>query len=302
MSAFLKAMGAHVGTTICELQVGMGPCGELRYPSYLMSNGWQWPGVGIVMSHDAGMLKMLKASTKMSAPPEGLPEDQNAMPDDVPLFKAAAPGADCGSTGFRSGQGKLFLEWYSNALITHGKDVLTQAGAALKQAGITASGEDLCLSVKVSGLHWHVSHPSRATEACAGYNCCTSPSADAYCAIAEMLAAQSKTLNRPILFNFTCMEMTNDSNGGVPHSLSAPEDLIGQVRMACVKNHVPLAGENALEFDVADSDWAFNQMAKQIRSFSPGKDAMHGITLLRLGDGFVRPEALQELARFVTRI
>lgn len=302
MTAFLKAMGTHVGTTICELQVGMGPCGELRYPSYLMSNGWNWPGVGIVMSYDAGMLKMLKTATKMAEPPEGLPEDQNAMPDDVPLFKAAAPGADCSSTGFRTGEGKTFLEWYSNVLVSHGKDVLAQAGKALKQAGVTASGEDLCLSVKVSGLHWHVCHASRATEACAGYNCCTSSSADAYGAIAEMLAEAAKTLNRPVLFNFTCMEMTNDSNGGVPKSLSAPEDLIGQVRKACISNHVPLAGENALEFDVANSDWAFNQIAKQIRSFSPGIDAMHGFTLLRLGEGFVSPEALQELARFTTRI
>eukprot|EP00439_Symbiodinium_sp_Y106_P009069 s973_g1.t1 len=60
MAAFLKAMGNHVGSTICELQVGMGPCGELRYPSYLMSNGWNWPGVGIAMAYDKGMLQMLK--------------------------------------------------------------------------------------------------------------------------------------------------------------------------------------------------------------------------------------------------
>ncbi|CAE7818865.1 unnamed protein product [Symbiodinium sp. CCMP2456] len=60
MAAFLKAMGNHVGSTICELQVGMGPCGELRYPSYLMSNGWNWPGVGIAMTYDKGMLQMLK--------------------------------------------------------------------------------------------------------------------------------------------------------------------------------------------------------------------------------------------------
>ncbi|OLP92643.1 ADP-ribosylation factor [Symbiodinium microadriaticum] len=60
MAAFLRAMGNHVGSTICELQVGMGPCGELRYPSYLMSNGWNWPGVGIAMSYDKGMLQMLK--------------------------------------------------------------------------------------------------------------------------------------------------------------------------------------------------------------------------------------------------
>ncbi|CAE7818873.1 RCC1 [Symbiodinium sp. CCMP2456] len=127
-----------------------------------------------------------------------------------------------------------------------------------------------------------------ADMACAGYNCCTSEAADAYMAIAKMLAESSKEAKRPILFNFTCMEMTNDSNGGVPKALSAPEDLIAQVRKACIFHQVPLAGENALEFDIATGDWAFKQMEKQIRSFSPGVDAMHGLTLLRLSDNFVR--------------
>mmetsp|Transcript_107925 Transcript_107925/g.336613 ORF Transcript_107925/g.336613 Transcript_107925/m.336613 type:complete len:481 (-) Transcript_107925:69-1511(-) len=302
MLAFIQAMGGHTGSTIRELQVGMGPCGELRYPSYLMAHGWNWPGVGIVMSYDRGMLRMLQADTGMAEPPEGLPEDQNAMPDDSPIFKAAGPGDSPASTGFRAGQGRAFLEWYSSVLVEHGRAMLSQAHEAIGRSGVACSGEALCVSVKVSGLHWHVTHPSRATEACAGYNCCTDHSADAYSEIAKMLAESMQLMKRPVLFNFTCMEMTNDSSGGVPHALSAPEDLIAQVRRACIANHVPLAGENALEFDVANSDWAFEQIRKQIRSFSPGKDAMHGITLLRLGEQFVRKEALQELARFVTRI
>jgi len=294
MAAFLKAMGNHVGSTICELQVGMGPCGELRYPSYLMSNGWNWPGVGIAMAYDKGMLQMLKDDAGMTEPPKSLPEDQNAMPDDIPIFKA--PGME-----FRSGTAKAFLEWYSSVLIRHGRDVLSEAKKAIDRVGSYPANK-FCLSVKVSGLHWHVTHPSRATEACAGYNCCTSEAADAYMAIAKMLAESSKEAKRPILFNFTCMEMTNDSNGGVPKALSAPEDLIAQVRKACIFHQVPLAGENALEFDIATGDWAFKQMEKQIRSFSPGSDAMHGLTLLRLSDNFVRPESLQQLGLFVSKI
>eukprot|EP00440_Ansanella_granifera_P076488 gb/GFBE01083001.1/.p1 GENE.gb/GFBE01083001.1/~~gb/GFBE01083001.1/.p1 ORF type:complete len:475 (+),score=118.47 gb/GFBE01083001.1/:1-1425(+) len=296
MTAFVKAMGSHFGTTICELQVGMGPCGELRYPSYLMSNGWNWPGVGIVMAYDPGMLARLKAETGLTEPPPGLPEDQNAMPEAIPIFKAGE------NPGFRNGSGKVFLEWYSSVLIRHGQEVLAQATTALQKAGAVLPGKSLCFSVKVSGLHWHVMHQSRATEACAGYNCCTSDSADAYASIARMLSAAQKQAQRPVLFNFTCMEMANNSNGGVPHSLSAPEDLIGQVRLACVSNNVGLAGENALEFDLATGNWAFDQMEKQIRSFSPGTDAMHGITLLRLGPNFVRPEALEQLAQFATKI
>jgi hypothetical protein len=34
-----------VGSTIEEIVVGTGACGELRYPSYVEANGWRFPGV-----------------------------------------------------------------------------------------------------------------------------------------------------------------------------------------------------------------------------------------------------------------
>lgn len=36
-----------------EIQVGMGPCGELRYPAYPESNGtWNFPGIGEFQCYD----------------------------------------------------------------------------------------------------------------------------------------------------------------------------------------------------------------------------------------------------------
>mgnify|MGYP002776173952 FL=1 len=32
--------------TIVEIEVGLGPCGELRYPSYPERHGWKYPGIG----------------------------------------------------------------------------------------------------------------------------------------------------------------------------------------------------------------------------------------------------------------
>lgn len=32
--------------TICEIEVGLGACGELRYPSYYAKHGWEYPGIG----------------------------------------------------------------------------------------------------------------------------------------------------------------------------------------------------------------------------------------------------------------
>lgn len=31
---------------ISEIEIGLGPCGELRYPSYPANHGWKYPGIG----------------------------------------------------------------------------------------------------------------------------------------------------------------------------------------------------------------------------------------------------------------
>lgn len=31
---------------ISEIEIGLGPCGELRFPSYPAKHGWKYPGIG----------------------------------------------------------------------------------------------------------------------------------------------------------------------------------------------------------------------------------------------------------------
>lgn len=31
---------------ISDIEIGLGPCGELRYPSCPTKNGWRYPGIG----------------------------------------------------------------------------------------------------------------------------------------------------------------------------------------------------------------------------------------------------------------
>ncbi|VAH04084.1 unnamed protein product [Triticum turgidum subsp. durum] len=53
MSAFHDHFAAFLGNTIVEVQVGMGPAGELRYPSYPESEGtWEFPGIGAFQCYD----------------------------------------------------------------------------------------------------------------------------------------------------------------------------------------------------------------------------------------------------------
>ncbi|KAI3696658.1 hypothetical protein L6452_29110 [Arctium lappa] len=46
----------YLGDVIVEIQVGLGRCGELRYPSYPESNGtWRFPGIGEFQCYDKPM-------------------------------------------------------------------------------------------------------------------------------------------------------------------------------------------------------------------------------------------------------
>eukprot|EP00931_Biecheleriopsis_adriatica_P060881 TRINITY_DN36572_c0_g1_i1.p1 TRINITY_DN36572_c0_g1~~TRINITY_DN36572_c0_g1_i1.p1 ORF type:complete len:857 (-),score=154.33 TRINITY_DN36572_c0_g1_i1:44-2614(-) len=295
-AAFARSCAEHMGVTITEIQVSMGPCGELRYPSYLLSKGWSYPGVGLVMAHDPGMKECLQRETGLNEPPEGLPSDQNDTPDDVPLFRTAWRQGGTGKPLFRFGAGKAFLEWYTKVLLDHGERVILEIISAVRRACQGTMPEHLAFSAKISGIHWQMQHPSRAAEMCAGYNCCTSSYADAYADIAEMLARVAEVTGCQIFFNFTCMEMESSQND----ALSDTEALISQVRRACIANNLPMCGENALSFDLSTGSHQFKQMQKVARSWSRGPDRMQKITILRLDDTYTR--GLKALKDFVHSI
>ncbi|KAK4805098.1 hypothetical protein SAY86_004915 [Trapa natans] len=53
MRSFRDRFADYLGRVVTEIQVGMGPCGELRYPAYPESNGtWRFPGIGEFQCYD----------------------------------------------------------------------------------------------------------------------------------------------------------------------------------------------------------------------------------------------------------
>lgn len=47
MSSFKENMAEFIAKgVIIDIEVGLGPAGELRYPSYPQSLGWVFPGIG----------------------------------------------------------------------------------------------------------------------------------------------------------------------------------------------------------------------------------------------------------------
>ena len=49
---------------ISEIEIGLGPCGELRYPSYPVNHGWKYPGIGEFPRYDQCLSKSLKKAVE----------------------------------------------------------------------------------------------------------------------------------------------------------------------------------------------------------------------------------------------
>ncbi|KAJ8499834.1 hypothetical protein OPV22_010386 [Ensete ventricosum] len=229
MRSFKHRFNSYLGHVIVEIQVGMGPCGELRYPSYPASNGtWRFPGIGEFQCSD----KYMKASLQAAAVAAGHEEwgkdgphdagHYNQFPEDTGFFRREGT--------WNTDYGQFFLEWYSGTLLEHGDRVLAAAEAIFRGTGAKLSG-------KVAGIHWHYRTRSHAAELTAGYY--NTRSHDGYLPVAKMMAT------RGVVLNFTCMEMRDEQQPS--HANCSPELLVRQVKQAAKAAGAELAGENALE-------------------------------------------------------
>ncbi|KAJ0970743.1 hypothetical protein J5N97_018702 [Dioscorea zingiberensis] len=276
MRSFRERFTEYLGDVIVEIQVGMGPCGELRYPSYPESNGtWKFPGIGEFQCYD----KYMKASLQASAIAVGHKEwgtcgpgdsgNYNQFPEDTGFFRREGT--------WNTDYGKFFLEWYSSKLLEHGDRILASAEEIFKGTNIT-------LSSKVAGIHWHYKTRSHPAELTAGYY--NTRHRDGYLPIAQVLAKRGAVLN------FTCMEMQDGQQPG--HANCSPELLVKQVKQAAKVAGAGLAGENALErYDES----AYSQVLATSRS--DAGDGLSAFTYLRMNKNLFDGENWRQFVAFV---
>ncbi|KAF6983348.1 hypothetical protein CFC21_001555 [Triticum aestivum] len=278
MSAFHDHFAAFLGNTIVEVQVGMGPAGELRYPSYPESEGtWEFPGIGAFQCYDKYLLNSLKMAAEAAGNPDwglGGPTDAggyNSRPDDTDFFRQDGGGWD-------SEYGQFFMSWYSRMLLEHGDRVLSGA------ASVFGHEPGVHLSVKVAGIHWHYDTESHAPELTAGYY--NTRRRDGYLPIARMLGRHGAVLN------FTCVEMRDHEQPQDARCM--PEGLVRRVASAAREAGVGLAGENALpRYD----DAAHDQVVATAQ-----EERMVAFTYLRMGPDLFQPDNWRRFALFVTRM
>ncbi|KAM1024377.1 hypothetical protein ACFX13_038391 [Malus domestica] len=276
MRSFHDRFIDYLGDVIVEIQVGMGPCGELRYPAYPESNGtWRFPGIGEFQCYD----KYMRASLEASAEAMGKrdwgrsgPHDSgqyNQFPEDTGFFKRDGT--------WNTEYGQFFLEWYSGKLLRHGDRILSAAKGVFQGSGAKLSG-------KIAGIHWHYGSRSHAAELTAGYY--NTRHRDGYVPTARMF---SKNM---VVLNFTCMEMKDREQP--EHANCSPEGLVRQVKMATKSAGIDLAGENALErYDTG----AFAQVLATSRSDSG--NALSAFTYLRMNKRLFEADNWRNMVEFV---
>ncbi|XP_058100531.1 beta-amylase 2, chloroplastic-like isoform X2 [Magnolia sinica] len=145
------------------IQVGMGPAGELRYPSR-PSEKLSWARrhlrqAGEFQCYDKYMIASLNAHVQNV----GKPEKGNVDP----------LGADCRTHDpgfFRSDDGtwntpygQFFIKWYSGMLLQHGERLSMAAATIFLGTGVK-------ISVKVAAIHWHYTTRSHLFKLTAGCN------------------------------------------------------------------------------------------------------------------------------------
>ncbi|MCM2678530.1 family 14 glycosylhydrolase [Echinimonas agarilytica] len=294
MQAFCEHYAAHVDL-IDEINISLGPAGELRYPSYNAHDWGNYPNRGTLQCYSRlaqqdwkNYIEQKYATVDALNFAFGMQLssfDDIEMPDADQLFT--------NKNYLYSAWGREFLYWYQQGLVKHGRNVLECANDVFTEGGMGT----VMLGVKVPGIHWEVSDPEtpRVAEITAGL---IAPHAHMgphdsgeYASLLEDLIP--KKLRDKVALHFTCLEMVNKDYEGY----SRAEDLVNWMADAASEVGVTLMGENALAGELYQK-----QGWRQIRRALERKPGFGGITLLRLQNLFDdHPVPLQELTKLINR-
>ncbi|PON43037.1 Glycoside hydrolase [Parasponia andersonii] len=266
---------------ISVIQVGLGPCGELRYPSCPVKHGWRYPGIGEFQCYDQYLLRSLKKAAEArghsfwARGPDNA-GSYNSRPHETGFF--------CDGGDYDGYYGRFFLNWYSKVLVDHGDRVLSMAKLAF---------EGTCIAAKLSGIHWWYNMASHAAELTAGfYNSCNR---DGYAAIMSMLNKHGAALN------FSCAELHMlNHHEDFQDALADPEGLVWQVLNAAWDVCILVAKENALPYY---DRVGYNKILNDAKpSTDPDGRHISSFTYLRLSPHLMERHNFVEFEQFVKKM
>lgn len=281
--AFTQAFVARYGTTYAtrmqEINVSLGPAGELRYPSYNShDSGTGYPTRGALQAYSPLAIKSFQqwALAKYST----LAGINAAWGSTVTTITQVQPPSNAGfffsSGDYRTTQyGKDLIDWYNKSLVDHGERMLDTVLAAL---GSSFPGAEI--GYKIPGVHWSMTGPTpRAAEVAAGL---IQTSVDMYAvntgrgyANIVGLANRVADSGRGVILHFTCLEF-NDEN--FAPQFSQAKTLVGWVGAEAGRQGVKIKGENALAGGITSNN-GWDNVNQAFDNFP-----YLGMTVLRVGE------------------
>ncbi|XP_058077990.1 inactive beta-amylase 9-like [Magnolia sinica] len=276
--SFKSSFSAFMGSTITDITVGLGPDGELRYPSFQQATGHQSMGVGEFQCYDKHLLNHLKQQASsighsnwgLSGPHDAPQYD--GSPDSHNFIRESGGSWD-------TPYGEFFLSWYSNQLLSHGNRLLSLASSVFADSNITVSG-------KVPVMHSYYRTRSHPSELTAGYY--NTVHRDGYNAVAEMFARNHCKMIIP------SMELSDEHQ---PNGLrSSPDSLLSQIMAACKMHGVGVTGENSSKSSIPGG---FDKIKERILSSSSENVMVDSFMYQRMGAYFFSPEHFPMFTKFV---
>ncbi|XP_011624011.1 beta-amylase 8 isoform X1 [Amborella trichopoda] len=214
-----------VESLISAVEIGLGPSGELQYPSFPERMGWRYPGIGEFQCYDKYLQHSLRKAAKLrghsfwARGPDNAGQ-YNSQPHETGFF--------CDRGDYDSYYGRFFLQWYSQVLIDHADHVLALANLAFEGTPIVA---------KIPAVYWWYRTASHAAELTAGFY---NPSnQEGYTLILNILKKHSATFR----FIFSGLQLTPQDND---ETMADPEGLTWQVLNAAWDQKMNIASQNAV--------------------------------------------------------
>ena len=262
-----------------EINVSLGPAGELRYPSYNAHDWGDYPNRGTLQCYSRlakedfqrhvinlyGSLDYINEVWHTGyESAEEIP-----MPDADALFK--------NNSYATSRVGQDFFNWYNDSLAKHGNKIIRRATAIFNE-----EFEKVPIGFKMPGIHWLISDPNqpRVAEITAGliapYPGIGATDRGEYEDMLKKII--DKDFKERVVLHFTCLEKMNKDWEGY----SRAEDLVMWFSNSAKKLGVQVMGENALYHELyGQSGW--DQIEKAL---TRSNTSYTGITILRMQNLF----------------
>jgi beta-amylase len=284
---------------IGEVNVSLGPAGELRYPSYnAHDTNAGYPTRGALQSYGPLAVDSFREYVEkkygghdavgQAWKIDNLDDSHILPPDDPNGFFARGDH-------FNTQYGRDFFDWYNQSLVDHGNKMLSTAVSVFGQRDSAFYGIDL--GAKVPGVHWRVGEmvggnvqlSDRLAELDAGLIRTSAGDWDkdtdgrGYRPIFSMFKSLQPLIagrGTRIVPGFTCLEMP-DGDGG-PSIKAMPHTLATWVGMEAERQGLHLKGENALNGNLYNkSAW---DLMRGFLTLPNQHGYYHGLTFLRMTD------------------